>query len=275
MTMDATMVSGIDGIRVGQSVRLRQEGNYLEVCDPTSTKEPFAFFYEQITNAEHMNTGKVLIDYSQFDGSVGRLVFSVEDGKEAKANRFVLKLLSECRKERKNANCERDAKSRATLWRSPKSVPEAIARVFFGMVSLALIFIAASLIFYTPKPEAEQIVPATTEFVSQDGATEVEVETDTETVGQKNAVESAQSYLSYSSFSRFGLIKQLEFEGYSPGDAVYAVDKIGANWNEQAAKSAQAYLDYSSFSRSGLIDQLKYEGFTQEQAEYGVNAVGY
>lgn len=95
-----------------------------------------------------------------------------------------------------------------------------------------------------------------------------------ETVGQKNAVKSAKSYLSYTAFSRDGLIAQLEFEKYSREDAVYAVDKVDADWNEQAAKSARSYLDYTSFSRQGLIDQLVFEKFTHEQAVYGVNAVG-
>jgi hypothetical protein len=89
-----------------------------------------------------------------------------------------------------------------------------------------------------------------------------------------NAVESAQSYLDYSAFSRKGLIEQLEFEDYSSADATFAVDYINPDWNEQAAKSAEQYLDYSSFSRQGLIEQLVYEGFSQSQAEYGVDQAG-
>lgn len=94
------------------------------------------------------------------------------------------------------------------------------------------------------------------------------------TVSQMNAIESAQSYLDYSAFSRKGLIEQLEFEDYSTADATFAVDYVDVDWNEQAAKSAAEYLDYSSFSRQGLIDQLLFEGFTQKQAEYGVSTTG-
>jgi hypothetical protein len=64
------------------------------------------------------------------------------------------------------------------------------------------------------------------------------------------------------------LIEQLEFEGYSHSEAVYAADNCGADWNEQAVKKAKQYLEHSSFSRSGLIDQLEFEGFTHSQAEY-------
>jgi hypothetical protein len=76
------------------------------------------------------------------------------------------------------------------------------------------------------------------------------------------------------SFSRSGLIKQLEYEKFSFEDATYGVDAQNADWNTQAAKSATSYLKTMSFSRSGLIAQLVYEGFTQSQAEYGVNSVG-
>ena len=95
-----------------------------------------------------------------------------------------------------------------------------------------------------------------------------------ETAGQRNARRSAESYLDVSAFSRSGLIKQLEFEGFSMDDATYAVDVVEVDWNEQAAKSAASYLDVSSFSRSGLIKQLEFEGFTREQAEYGVSTTG-
>ena len=91
---------------------------------------------------------------------------------------------------------------------------------------------------------------------------------------RQNAVESAESYLDYSAFSRSGLIDQLKYEGFSEGDATYAVDSLNVNWDQQAAKSAESYLEYSSFSRSGLIDQLLYEGYSQSQAEYGATQAG-
>jgi len=92
------------------------------------------------------------------------------------------------------------------------------------------------------------------------------------TVSQQNAIESAESYLRFSAFSRSGLINQLEYEGFSNSDATFAVDSLSVDWKEQAAKSAENYLEYSSFSLSGLIDQLVFEGFTRSQAEYGAGA---
>ena len=110
--------------------------------------------------------------------------------------------------------------------------------------------------FIEPEPEPE---PASTNI----------------TLGQKNALKSARGYLDHSSFSRSGLIEQLEYEGFSYQESEYGVERCGANWNEQAVKTAQGYLNHSSFSRLSLIAQLEYEGFTSDQIEYGVKAVGY
>lgn len=94
------------------------------------------------------------------------------------------------------------------------------------------------------------------------------------TVGQEQAVASAQSYIDLTPFSKSGLIDQLVFEQYSEADAQFAVEHIEVDWNEQAALSAKNYLDMTAFSRQGLIDQLVFEGFTKEQATYGVDQTG-
>lgn len=96
-----------------------------------------------------------------------------------------------------------------------------------------------------------------------------------ETVSQSNAVKKGEQYLSFTAFSRIGLIEQLEFDGFDKSDATYGTDAQNANWNEQAAKKAEAYLSFTAFSRTGLIDQLKFDGFTQKEAEYGANANGF
>lgn len=95
------------------------------------------------------------------------------------------------------------------------------------------------------------------------------------TTGERNALDTAKSYLKYSAFSYTGLIDQLEFEGYSTSEAKYGADNCGADWNEQAVKCAKSYLDTMPFSKQGLIEQLEYEGFTHEQAIYGVEHNGY
>ncbi len=93
-----------------------------------------------------------------------------------------------------------------------------------------------------------------------------------ENVNQSNARRKAASYLSYSSFSRSGLIKQLEFEGFSNADATYGADAQNASWDKQAEKKAASYLSYGSYSRTGLIKQLEFEGFSNAEAVFGTDA---
>lgn len=94
------------------------------------------------------------------------------------------------------------------------------------------------------------------------------------TMGQKNALSQAESYLRVMPFSRDGLVEQLEYEGYSHDDAVFAVSNCGADWSEQALLKAISYLDIMAFSQEGLVDQLLHEGFSEEQARYGVKNCG-
>lgn len=107
-----------------------------------------------------------------------------------------------------------------------------------------------------------------------DAAAAAKAAADAGTISQQNALSKASDYLEFTAFSRSGLIRQLEFDKYSTGDASWAVDHVGANWNEQAAKKAKDYLDFTSFSRSGLIDQLTFDGFTAAEAQYGVSKTG-
>jgi hypothetical protein len=100
-------------------------------------------------------------------------------------------------------------------------------------------------------------------------------------IGQQQALKSAESYLRMGGFSRAGLLKQLTSEygeSFPIEDATYAVDNSGADWNAQAAKSAQSYIDMGGFSRDGLFEQLTSEygeQFTADEANAGLAAVGY
>lgn len=141
----------------------------------------------------------------------------------------------------------------------------------------------------SPTPEAPSSASSTSstqkeetksEPTVEDTKTEPTVEEPAEpakpstTKSQDNAVRQAESYLDMSAFSRTGLIKQLEFEGYSKADATYGAEHAGADWGVQAEKKAAEYLEMSAFSRSGLIEQLEFEGFTAAQARRGATAAG-
>jgi flagellar biosynthesis GTPase FlhF len=105
-------------------------------------------------------------------------------------------------------------------------------------------------------------------------------EVENATLSQQNALKSAEQYLETSAFSEAGLIEQLSSEAgskYPHADAVWAVEHLEVNWNEQAVKAARQYLSTSSFSCQGLIEQLDSEAgskFTVAQAEYAANKVG-
>ena len=125
---------------------------------------------------------------------------------------------------------------------------------------------------YVPSTETETAGPAT------ETATPL-------TLGQQNAIESAQSYLDFSDFSRNGLLDQLTSEygeGFSKAEAKFAIAYLEKNlmvdWNAEAVEAAKSYLEFSSFSKSGLFEQLtsKYGGqFTPKQANHALKAVGY
>ena len=71
------------------------------------------------------------------------------------------------------------------------------------------------------------------------------------TIGQREALASAKSYLETGSFSRAGLIDQLTSsygEGFSHADAVWGVNHAHANWNAEAVQAAKSYLETGSFS---------------------------
>lgn len=128
----------------------------------------------------------------------------------------------------------------------------------------------------TPTASVDSGTAATVEADSPEPAPAPEPQPEPDlTPGQENALAQAENYISMSGFSYSGLIKQLEFEGFTTADATWAVDTLAVDWNEQAARKAKEYMDMSSFSRDGLIQQLEFEGFTAEQAAAGAAAVGY
>lgn len=88
---------------------------------------------------------------------------------------------------------------------------------------------------------------------------------------QKNALQKAKDYLSFTSFSKSGLYNQLIYEKYPDDAAQFAIDNIEVDWNAQALNKAEDYLSFTAFSDQGLYDQLIYEGFSQEEAQYAID----
>jgi hypothetical protein len=83
------------------------------------------------------------------------------------------------------------------------------------------------------KPAADK-EPATKESAAKkEPAAQKEPEI---TSGQENALESAQSYVDMTGFSKAGLIQQLSSsagEGFSKADATFAANNVDADWNKE------------------------------------------
>ena len=100
-------------------------------------------------------------------------------------------------------------------------------------------------------------------------------EKESHTMGQKNALREAETYLRSDSYSKSDLIEQLKYDGYTEEEATYAANNVKVEWNEQCYKTAEAYLRSDSFSKSDLIGQLEYDGFTEEEIKYAIKKVKY
>ena len=180
------------------------------------------------------------------------------------------------------------AKKKAT---SDSSYFPIVLSVVLGLIGL-LVF--GSCVAYLASPEKESTLstrpaampaPTVTSTETFEATTEpaptieaLEPEP-TLTRAQTEAIEAAESYLDFGSFSKRGLIEQLTSkygEGFAKKDALFAVDYINANWKAEAVEAAESYLDFGSFSRSELMQQLESpygENFTHDQAAYAVNKV--
>ena len=95
----------------------------------------------------------------------------------------------------------------------------------------------------------------------------------------KNALKSAENYISMMPMSEKGLLRQLTSEAgdkYPEEAAQYAIDNLEVDWNEQALKSAKQYLSMMPVSDEELRQQLVSdagEGFTEEQAQYAIDNI--
>lgn len=168
---------------------------------------------------------------------------------------------------------------------------------FVGMIISSLIFDAtmsdeekaqaqaqAAAVKDAEKEKAVEVQEEVSEVLTQ--AKTKQEELPTEPVGesltrpQLNAVRSAENYLSFTGFSRDGLIQQLSSsagDGYDVADATVAVDSLNVDWNEQAVRSAKQYLELTGFSCSGLVEQLSSSAgskYTVDQARYGAQQAG-
>ena len=94
------------------------------------------------------------------------------------------------------------------------------------------------------------------------------------TENQQKALDKANEYVDTLPLSRKGLIKQLEYDGYTTDVATYAADNCSVNWNKEAKEMAEQYMDSTTYTYKDMVQQLEAEGFTKKQAKFGAKAVG-
>lgn len=94
------------------------------------------------------------------------------------------------------------------------------------------------------------------------------------TENQQKALDKANEYVDTLPPSHDGLIKQLEYDGYTTDVATYAADNCSANWNKEAKEMAEQYMDSTTYTYKEMVQQLEAEGFTKKQAKFGAKAVG-
>ena len=153
--------------------------------------------------------------------------------------------------------------------------------IFIGLIVLGLILGNGADEQATTDSDSDVAVSPSEQGVASEPQGVVDVaEVGGLTRPQKNAVRSAEQYISMSGFSRDGLIDQLSSEfgnGYDVSDATVAVDSLNIDWNEQAVRTAKQYLDMSGFSCDGLIEQLSSEHgnkYSVSEATYGAQQAG-
>lgn len=99
------------------------------------------------------------------------------------------------------------------------------------------------------------------------------------TRAQKEALESAESYLDSGHFSKKGLLDQLTSkygEDFDKADAQWALAHVDADYKAEAVEAAESYLESGHFSKRELRSQLTSEygeGFTKAEADYAVAQV--
>ena len=91
---------------------------------------------------------------------------------------------------------------------------------------------------------------------------------------QKKALDKAKSLLKSSSYSKEGLLDKLVSLKHSVGNATFAINYCGANWNDQALKKAKSYLVNPELLKEELISQLQLDKFTDDQINYALSTLG-
>ena len=133
----------------------------------------------------------------------------------------------------------------------------------------ATLFLAACTPPEEIPPETEPVTEAVTEAQTETWVPEEYAE----------ALERGQSYLSNTPMSRTRLFHQLTSthgEGLSDRAAMYALEHIDTDWQENTVKASQSIRDLFDITGDELFEELTHgaERMTDEEAIYAMEQIG-
>ena len=89
-----------------------------------------------------------------------------------------------------------------------------------------------------------------------------------------DVIAAAKRYVDTGNYTYTSLIDKLQQDGFSTGDAKYAANNCGADWNGMAANEAKKLIDGGVTTKEEIVDQLIFKGYTYQQAVHGAEANG-
>lgn len=90
----------------------------------------------------------------------------------------------------------------------------------------------------------------------------------------ENVIAAAKKYVETGNYTYTSLIDKLQQDGFSTGNAEYAANNCGADWNGMAANEAKKLIDGGVTTKEEIVDQLIFKGYTYQQAVHGAEANG-
>ena len=86
----------------------------------------------------------------------------------------------------------------------------------------------------------------------------------------EQALDKAQNYVDFTSFSEADLRRQLEYHEFSPEAIQFALDNVNVDYQAECIEKAKSYLEFASFSEADLREQLEYHKFSEEHISVAI-----
>ena len=86
----------------------------------------------------------------------------------------------------------------------------------------------------------------------------------------EQALDKAQNYVDFTSFSEADLRRQLEYHEFSPEAIQFALDNVNVDYQAECIEKAKNYLEFTSFSEADLREQLEYHKFSEEHISVAI-----